>query len=246
MSRHPLIFAHRGARRVAPENTLPAFAAALEQGADGVELDVHRTLDGQLVVIHDFAVDKTTNGRGQVAQMTAAEISALDAGSHFSAEFEGICVPSLQQVLDLLGDRCLINIEIKSLDPYGHDASDSVAALVRERNLYDLVIVSSFNPITLIKMRHLDARISLGVLYDDEMPAFFRSVWAGAPILPQAQHPYHHLVDADYMAWAREIGADVNTWTVNDPVDAQRLAQLGVTTLITDVPDVLLASLRGG
>jgi glycerophosphoryl diester phosphodiesterase len=246
MSHHPLIFAHRGARRVAPENTLPAFAAALAMGADGVELDVHRTLDGQLMVIHDFSVDKTTNGRGEVARMTAAEIAALDAGSHFSVEFAGTAVPSLQQVLDLLVGRCLINIEIKSMDPYGHDASDGVAALVRERNLYDQVIVSSFNPITLIKMRHLDARIPLGMLYDDEMPAFYRSVWAGAPILPQAQHPFHGLVDADYMDWAREIGADVNTWTVNDPVEAQRLAQLGVTTLITDVPDVLLASLCGG
>ena len=105
------------------------------------------------------------------------------------------------------------------------------------------MIVSSFNPITLIKMRHLDARIALGMLYDDEMPAFFRSMWAGPPIRPEAQHPYHRLVDADYMAWARSAGAQVNTWTVNEPAEAQRLAALGVTTLITDVPDVLIASL---
>jgi glycerophosphoryl diester phosphodiesterase len=75
----PQIFAHRGARRVAPENTLPAFAAALDMGADGIELDVHRTSDGQLVVIHDFTVDKTTDGQGEVAKMTYAEIARLDA-----------------------------------------------------------------------------------------------------------------------------------------------------------------------
>jgi glycerophosphoryl diester phosphodiesterase len=117
-----------------------------------------------------------------------------------------------------------------------------VAALIRARDLYAQVLVSSFNPLTLIKLRHLDADIALGVLYDGEMPAFFRQVWAGPPILPQAQHPQHHLVDAAYMQWARAIDAQVNTWTVNEAEEAQRLAELGVHTLITDVPDVLLAA----
>lgn len=243
MSQRPQIFAHRGARRVAPENTLPAFAAALDMGADGIELDVHRTADGRLVVIHDFFVDKTTNGHGEVARMTYEEVARLDAGSHFAAEFAGTPVPTLAQVLELVGSRCRINIEIKSMDPYGNDASDAVAAVIRYANLYDQVIVSSFNPITLVKLRHLDPRIALGMLYDDEMPAFFRFIWAGPPIRPEAQHPDHHLVDADYMSWARSLGAQVNTWTVNDPVEAKRLAALGVTTLITDVPDVLIANL---
>jgi glycerophosphoryl diester phosphodiesterase len=239
----PQIFAHRGARRVAPENTLPAFAAALEMGADGIELDVHLTADGQLVVIHDFSVDKTTDGRGLVAQMTAAELARLDAGSHFSAAFAGTPIPTLAAVLDLVGDRCRINIEIKSMDIYARDASDAVAAMIRERNLYGQVIVSSFNPITLIKLRHLDEAIALGMLYDREMPAFLRRVWAGPPLTPQAQHPRHDLVDAAYMEWARAGGSHVNTWTVNEPDDARRLAALGVDTLITDAPDVLLAAL---
>ena len=238
----PHIFAHRGARRVAPENTLPAFAAALEMGADGIELDVHLTADGQLVVIHDFNVEKTTDGRGEVERMTADEIARLDAGSHFSAAFAGTRIPHLEEVLDLVRDRCRINIEIKSNDLYARDASERVAALIRQRNLYDQVIVSSFNPITLIKLRRLDAAIALGVLYDREMPPFLRQVWAGPPISPQAQHPHHALIDAAYMQWAREIGAQVNTWTVNEPAEARRLADLGVDTLITDVPDELLAA----
>lgn len=239
----PQIFAHRGARRVAPENTLPAFAAALEMGAAGIELDVHLSADGQLVVIHDFSVEKTTDGHGLVAQMTAAELLRLDAGSHFSGAFAGTRIPTLAAVLDLVGDRCRINIEIKSLDPYARDASDAVAAIIRQRNLYEQVIVSSFNPITLLKMRHLDGAIALGVLYDGEMPIFFRRVWAGPPLSPQAQHPHYRLVDAAYMQWAQEIGAEVNTWTVNEPEDARRLAVLGVHTLITDVPDEMLAAL---
>lgn len=244
MNNRPAIFAHRGARCVAPENTLPAFAAALEMGVAGIELDVHRTTDEQLVVIHDFVVDGTTDGSGPVAAMTAAEVARLDAGSHFSAAFAGTPVPRLEEVLDLVGNRCRINVEIKSMDAYADDASDLVTALIRHRNLYDQVIVSSFNPITLIKLRHLDPRIALGMLYDAEMPLFLRETWAGAPICPEAQHPHHALIDAGYMAWARTLGAAVNTWTVNEVDEARRLAGLGVDVIMTDVPDQILAGLR--
>jgi len=244
MNNRPAIFAHRGARCVAPENTLPAFAAALEMGVAGIELDVHRTTDEQLVVIHDFVVDGTTDGSGPVAAMTAAEVARLDAGSHFSAAFAGTPVPRLEEVLDLVGNRCRINVEIKSMDAYADDASDLVAALIRHRNLYDQVIVSSFNPITLIKLRHLDPRIALGMLYDAGMPLFLRETWARAPICPEAQHPHHALIDAGYMAWARTLGAAVNTWTVNEVDEARRLAGLGVDVIMTDVPEQILAGLR--
>lgn len=243
VSRKPQIFAHRGARRVAPENTLPAFAAALGMGVDGIELDVHVTRDGELVVIHDFDVRKTTNGHGLVADMTTAEVAALDAGSHFSAHFAGTRVPTLDEVFDLVDGRCAVNIEIKSLDPYARDASDAVAAFIKRRNLYDQVIVSSFNPLTLIKMRHLDAKIAVGVLFDNEMPAFFRAVWAGEPLCPEALHPEHGLIDAAFMEWASDSGCLVNTWTVNTVEEAQRLAGLGVNVIMTDVPDVIIAGL---
>jgi glycerophosphoryl diester phosphodiesterase len=241
----PQIFAHRGARRAAPENTLPAFADALAMGVDGIELDVHVTTDGQLVVIHDFDVASTTDGRGLVSAMSAAEVRRLDAGSHFSPAFAGVRVPTLDEVFDLVGDRCQVNVEIKSLDPYARDGSDAVAMFVRRRNLHDQVLVSSFNPITLVKLRHLDPRIALGMLYDEEMPAFFRALWAGPPIHPEAQHPEHLLIDETYMAWARGLGCKVNTWTVNDVDEARRLAALGVNTIMTDVPDIILTGLRG-
>ncbi|MBK8798372.1 MAG: hypothetical protein IPM07_19485 [Anaerolineales bacterium] len=93
MTNRPAIFAHRGARRVAPENTLPAFERALAMGVDGIEFDVHVTSDDRLVVIHDFTVEKTTNGEGAVAAMCEAEVRGLDAGSHFSPHFAGVQVP---------------------------------------------------------------------------------------------------------------------------------------------------------
>lgn len=241
--KQPAIFAHRGARRVAPENTLPAFARALSMGVAGIEFDVHLSIDGRLVVIHDFSVDKTTDGRGAVAQMSVAELRQLDAGSHFDSAFAGERIPFLEEVLDLVGDRCRLNIEIKSMDPYANDASERVAAVIRDRTLYDQVIVSSFNPITLVKMRHLDARIALGMLYDASMPLFLRELWAGPPICPEAQHPHYALIDAGYMRWAHALPGAVNTWTVNELEEARRLATLGVDVIMTDVPDQMIAGL---
>lgn len=241
----PQIFAHRGARLVAPENTLPAFQKALEMGVDGIELDVHLTCDGELVVIHDFEASTTTSGSGLVTALTAAEICAFDAGSHFDTAYAETRVPTLEAVLDLVGDRCQINIEIKSLDLYARDASDRVAALMRARNLYDQVIISSFNPITLIKLHHLDPKLALGILYDAEMPPLFRTIWAGPPMHPRAQHPEHVLIDAAFMQWARGVGCQVNTWTVNDVFEARRLAALGVNVIMTDAPDRIIEGLRG-
>jgi len=243
MSRHVQVFAHRGARRVAPENTLPAFAAALEMGVDGIELDVHVTTDGELVVIHDFNVDQTTDGAGPVRTMSAAQVQALDAGSHFSPSFAGTRIPTLDQVFDLVGDRCKVNIEIKSADPYARDASDAVVAFIQRRRLHGQVIVSSFNPITLMKVRYLDPLIPLGLLHETEMPVFLRELLAGPPIQPQALHPHSLAVDHAYMSWAQQIGAQVNTWTVNDPLEAQHLAALGVNVIMSDVPDQILAAL---
>ncbi len=244
MIRRPSIFAHRGAKSVAPENTLPAFETALEMGVDGIELDVHCAKDGELVVIHDFHVDATTNGHGLASDFTASELADLDAGSHFDPSFAGVGVPTLAQVLDLIGNRGTINIEIKSKDiRTGGNQVEPLLAMIAARDLYDQVIVSSFNPVSLIKVRSLDKRVKLGVLHGPDLPLFLRSAWSTDIIAPQALHPHHTCVDAAYMAWADEHGLDVNTWTVNDPDEARRLAALGVATIMSDVPDQLIATL---
>ena len=166
MTNRPAIFAHRGARRVAPENTLPAFERALAMGVDGIEFDVHVTSDDRLVVIHDFTVEKTTNGEGAVAAMCEAEVRGLDAGSHFSPHFAGVQVPLLEEVLELVGNRCRLNLEIKSMDPYANDASAGVAAIIRQRKLYDQVLVSSFNPEFQERLRHNVVLSGGGALMD--------------------------------------------------------------------------------
>jgi glycerophosphoryl diester phosphodiesterase len=238
------VFAHRGAKMVAPENTIPAFEQAIELGAHGVEFDVQCSKDGVLVVMHDFTVDKTTNGHGRVADLTATELGKLDAGSHFDKKFSNVGVPTLEEVLAVTAGRLKLNIEIKSQDHLGGHEVEPLVEMIQKGNLYDQVIVSSFNPITLIKLRHLDPQVALGLLYrGQQLPSFLREILLSPTLRPEAFHPHHTLIDEEYMVWANAIPAAVNTWTVNDPDEARRLATLGVNTIITDVPDTILAAL---
>lgn len=244
MPNPPQVFAHRGAKMVAPENTLPAFEQAIALGADGIELDVQCSKDGVLVVMHDLTVDKTTNGQGRVADLTAAELGKLDAGSHFDPKFANAHVPTLEEVLALTAGKIKLNIEIKSQDPLGGREVEPLVELLQAGNLYDQVIVSSFNPITLIKLRHVDPQVPLGLLYwGQQLPAFLREILLSPVLRPEAFHPHHSLIDEEYMGWAKAIPAAVNTWTVNDAEEARRLADLGVDIIITDVPDTILAAL---
>ena len=237
------VYAHRGARAAAPENTLPAFHMALDMHVDGIELDVQCSRDGVLVVIHDFVVDRTTGGSGKVNDLSLDELRALDAGSHFASGFAGTRIPTLDEVLDLVGDRCNVNVEIKTQDYGGGGEVDLVAQIIAERKLYDQVIISSFNPISLIKMRHVDAKIRLGLLYYEPLPDYLCSAWLSPIIAPEALHPHFHLLDAESMDHARKLHKAVNTWTVNDVDEARRLDALGVDVIITDVPDVIMAGL---
>jgi glycerophosphoryl diester phosphodiesterase len=238
------VFAHRGAKMVAPENTIPAFEAAIAQGAHGVELDVQCSKDGILVVMHNLTVDATTNGQGPVANLNASELAKLDAGSHFNPKFANVGVPTLEDVLEVTAGKIKLNIEIKNHDPMGGREVEPLVELVQANNLYDQVIVSSFNPIALVKLRHIDPQIALGLLYwGQHLPAFLREIWLSPILRPEAFHPHHSLIDEEYMVWANAAPAAVNTWTVNDADEARRLAALGVDTIITDVPDAILAAL---
>ena len=243
MASVPQFFEHSGAKSVAPDNTLPAFQAALDMAADGIELDVQRSKDGVLVALHDYTVDALTDGKGAVDGLTVRELQKLDAGGYFSPAFAGVRIPTLLEVLDLVGDRCRLNIEIKAYEHDGGDEADALVDLIRERDLYDQVILSSFNPVSLIKVRLMDPAIALGLLYDRPLLPALLDVWMGPVMNPEALHPHFALVDEEYMAWARSLGKAVNVWTVNDVDEAKRLQALGVDAIITDAPSVLRAAL---
>ena len=265
MTTLPQIFAHRGANAVAPENTLPAFEKALELGADGIELDVQATADGALAVLHDFNLDRTTTGAGLLRTFTLAQLAGVDAGVRFDDSFEGTPIPTLEQVFDLVGDRCVVNVEIKNMDWNGGREAEPLARMIQQRKLYDQVIVSSFNPIALRKMRQLDPSIALGLLYFTKPPRrteatgnFIQRVrrvplkflllhlsraWLSPRIAAEALHPHFASIDAQLVEKALSRGQLVNAWTVNSGAEARRLARLGVNAIITDLPDKIRQSL---
>ena len=233
-----LIFGHRGAQAYAPMNTLPAFERAVEQKADGIELDVHLSKDRHPVVIHDFTVDATTDGSGNVDVMTLAELQALDAGAWFDAEFAGTRIPALQQVFEAMPPDLAINIEIKA-------ATDGIEQVVydciRQFNRVEQVIVSSFNPMILQNFRKLTPDVAIGFLYHPDLPQEFTQLMMNLP--HEARHPHHRVIDAIYVEQAKSRGYRINAWTVNDPERAVELRNLGVDGIITDTPDVIRRAL---
>jgi glycerophosphoryl diester phosphodiesterase len=235
-----LNWAHRGASGHAPPNTLAAFLLAAEMGADGIELDVHLSRDGEVVVIHDDTVDATTNGRGRVSAMTLAELKGLDAGGWYDTSFAGERIPMLQEVIDAVGHRLLINVEIKVEAGYHPMAQEAETVRLLEDNaLIERVIVSSFSLGSLQRVHRLNPHIPLGLLYGRPQPSFLPAVlrWIGMPY--DALHPHFGFVNPRSLARARRWGMPVNVWTVNGTADMRRMADYGVNGIITDYPDIL-------
>ena len=234
-----LDFAHRGASAMAPENTLAAFTLAAEQGAAGIEFDVQLSRDGIPVICHDFSVDKTTDHQGRVSDFTLQEIKQMDAGSWFGPEFAGERIPTLEEMIDAVGDRLLLNLELKTAALRANGLEEAVAAIIQQRARYERIIVSSFNPLALRRLHQIDPHVDLGLLYALDMPLYLRRAWARHLIPCQAMHPYYEMVDAKYMQWARANGYRVNVWTVDDPAEMRRLIALGVNVVMTNTPALL-------
>ncbi len=245
VTQRPLVFAHRGAKCVAPENTLPAFQAAIRLGADGVELDVQYSSDGKLVIVHDLSLEKTTNGTGRVTAHTLDELRQLDAGSHFSPEFAGTPIPTLDEVLDLAKGRLLVNIELKSLDITGARLGADVVAAVRAHKMADEVVISSFNPFALRASKRAGPEIEHALLLAPDTSGWTRWGLTLRYSVADGVHPETPMVDAAYVNWARRRKMPVRVWTVNEEAKMRELAALGVDALITDTPDVALAVLGG-
>ena len=234
----PLIFAHRGACRVAPENTLPAFEAAIRLGADGVELDVQYSSDGGLLVFHNPSLEATTNGVGRLTSHTLEELRSLDAGSFFGPEFAGVRIPTLDEALDLLNGKLLVNVELKALDRTTGGIGADVVKAVRARDMQDQVVISSFNPMALRKAKGAGPEIECALLLAPDLPGWTRSGMTRRYSRADSLHPETPMVDEAYMIRARKEGLPVRVWTVNDESEMHRLASLGVDAIITDAPDI--------
>jgi glycerophosphoryl diester phosphodiesterase len=238
---HVLNIAHRGASKVAPPNTLAAFDKAIDLGADGIELDVHLSADGVPVVIHDFRVDATTDGTGSVADLTLAQLKQLDAGLTFDPAFRSERIPALEEVLDHVGKRLLLNIELKARGARDRGLERAVIALIDRYGLSQSVLLSSFNPVALRRAKRLAPHIPAGLLTAPDLPLPLRQAWL-APLVPhEARHPEHTMVNGRAIRRARRRGHRIHTWTVDGAEEMCRLITLGVDGIITNVPDILRA-----
>jgi glycerophosphoryl diester phosphodiesterase len=243
-SHRPLILAHRGANRWAPENTMAAFRLAAELGADGVELDVRLCKDGEAVVIHNSTVAETTDGSGRVKDFTLAELQMLDAGGWYADEFAGERIPTLAQVLHELGPRLRLNIELKTMGLFTDGLEAEVVRLVEDTNMAHRVIISSFNPVALWRVRRLNRNIPAGLLYAPDQPRYLRDRWLQPLVQPNALHPRWDMIDEQTIAAAHRQGLAIYAWTCDDPEAMRRLIGWGVDAIITERPDLLRDLLR--
>ncbi|TRX35271.1 glycerophosphodiester phosphodiesterase [Flavobacterium sp. ZT3R18] len=215
---------HRGANGYEPENTLVSFQKAIEMGADGIELDVHLSLDGHLIVIHDETIDRTTNGKGTVNQLLLQELKSF----RINIQYE---IPTLEEVFELVNKRCFINIELKN-----QDTAEQVVQLIEhyisDKNWnYDHFLVSSFDWNALQQVRFLSEDIRIGVLTETDMDlaiSFARFIKA------EALHPAFQLLTNEYTAKIQEKGILVFPWTVNNKDDIQKMKSFKIDGIITD------------
>lgn len=240
----PRVIAHRGGAELGPENTQAAFAVAAGMGV-GFELDVTLASTGEVIVLHDDSVDRTTDGTGLASELSLSELQALDAGSWYGADFAGEPIPTLGQVLDRFGGQVLIDIEIKT-HPKRAELAAGVVAEVQRLGLQDQVIVTSFDPLMLEQVKLLDASIPRGQLTGtfkgaDLNPVtklLLKRMWLNGKSEPQVIVVEHSRVTRRFVRKQQRKGHEVWAWTVNEPAEMARLLGLGVSGLITDRPDL--------
>ena len=212
---------HRGAKGYAAENTLASFQKAIKLGVDGIELDVHLSLDSKVIVIHDDTIDRTTSGKGFLKEYSAKELKQFN-------------IPTLESVFELVNQKCFINIELKT-----YETADKVANFINryvsEKGWkYDDFIVSSFDWNALQQVHFLNNKIRIGVLTNTDLELAFAFAKF---IKAYSIHPYYHLLTPENVANMQSKNFKVYPWTINEPEDIIFVKSLNVDGIITDFPD---------
>jgi glycerophosphoryl diester phosphodiesterase len=236
------IFAHRGFSGKYPENTMLAFEKAVEIGVDGIELDVHLTKDNEIVIIHDEDIKRTCDGEGLVKDMTLEELRKFDASATFRGQY-GFCgIPTLREYFELVKDTPIItNIELKTGVYEYHTIEQRVIDMVREFDLSDKIIFSSFNHFTVKRCEEIAPEIKRGFLTGDWLYDFGKYT---AERNVQCCHPWHVSLSEETVKEMHEAGCEINTWTVNEYEDIKKLSAWGVDSLIGNFPDRMIEVLR--
>jgi glycerophosphoryl diester phosphodiesterase len=236
----PIIFAHRGASALAPENTLASFELAAAGGTDAVELDAKLTADGHVVVFHDQTLERTTDGTGRVSEKPLAELRALDAGSSFSTKYRGEKIPLLEEVFEAVGKKLFINVHLTNHSSPRDGLVERVCSLVTRCGLEERVLLSSFLPYSLNKAKRLLPQVPRGLLAQKH----WQGAWArsfgfsfGDYI---ALHPYVTDIDAREVQRVHRLKRLIHVWTVNKAETIASLNAWGADGIFTDDPVLAL------
>ena len=229
------VWGHRGASGYAPENTMEAFSLALKQGADGIELDVQLSRDGELVVIHDEKIDRTSDGKGFVKDYTLAELKDFNFNNHNEA-YGRVTIPTLSEVYELFqGTGKAINVEIKTGIIFYSGIEEKVLALTKAYGMEEQVIYSSFNHQTMVNMKKLDPKAKCGLLYADGH--LFMDEYCN-DLGMDALHPaLYNLQYEGFLKKCKEKQIPLHVWTVNEEEHMRMCFMAGIDAVITNYPD---------
>lgn len=234
------IIAHRGASSYAPENTLAAFQKALDFGADGIELDVRLSKDDIPVICHDASINRTSNGKGYIHELTVAELREFHFYGKFKREFSKERIPTLEDVLKLIGDKPItLNIELKNVPYMPKNLEHKVLELVYKYNFRNRVIYSSFDHELLARLQKLDPTARIGLIFHMNLVNFFDYIDLTELDL-YSIHPNYFYLTEEIVAEVKRRGIKTFIYTVNNPTDARHFASMGVDELITNNPLLLI------
>jgi glycerophosphoryl diester phosphodiesterase len=235
-----LNIAHRGASALAPENTMSGFETALELGADALELDLHLTRDNEIVVIHDYTLDRTTDGSGPVHERSLEELKRLDAGRWFGPAFAGERIPTLSEVLDRFVGKVPLALEVKAGSTFFPGIEEKVVSALRERAAIDQAAVASFDHYALRRLKEIEPTIRTAALLVGRPVSL--SALAG-PAKADGLALEASFVTKTEVEACRAAGLQLVVWVVNDPAQMRHFIKLGVDGIITDRPDLLRLAL---
>lgn len=233
------IIAHRGASTYAPENTLAAFKKALDQEADAIEFDVRLSKDGVPVICHDATINRTSNGKGYIHNLTVDQLKKYDFGSSFSKKYKGETIPTLDETLSLISDQPrTIHIELKNGPVIPKDLERKVLDLVYRHGVEHKVVYSSFDHVSLQRLTHIDPNAKIGLLFHINLINLFDYI-QNTGLCIYSIHPNHFYVTEEMIVEAHERNIEVNIYTVNNRNQANMYKSLGIDGLITNDPLIL-------
>ena len=245
------VISHRGANKQAPQNTIPAFQKSLEIGVDGFETDVHLTKDGVPVICHNYTIDETSDGKGEIASMTLEELRAHDFGSYFSPQFQGVTLPTVEEFLTLCenADISVMNIELKT--PLNGETGlvEKTITACKAHGLFDKLLISSFSHELLIEAKKIDPNCKTAFLYSPDrkiawQKMIFNYVGFAKELGVEYLHPHYSFVNKHFVEKLHQNGIGVNVWTVDSPDLVNRMLKCGVDGIITNVPDQVNALVK--